>query len=340
MLSKPVLVAAFAALLLVAACQPAGEADQEGAAPPEAETAEDASAGDPDDASGDGAYTATDYPGTTITLDEPAERVVCLDGSCLDGLYAVGLEPDTALIYEMATHENFWGPDANIAQLAGAFFEPDVEEIVAAGADLVIGTSGVHADLVAAVEDVSPIYLHSLNDLDDARDFVRDVGALTGRSDEAEATIAAFDAKVDAYRNAISGDRIPLSMYGSDLDFGIDAADSIIGNTLAEMTDYPWPEAGEGGGGFLDFSVERILEVDPDTIFIQTMAFDPDTPPLSEQLAENELWSELSAVQSGDVYEVETSYWAAGRALRTQELILDETLPHLYPDEVPEPIDG
>jgi iron complex transport system substrate-binding protein len=278
-----------------------------------------------------------DAAGRMVQLERPAERIVCLDGSCIDALSELGLVPEAVSNLNMASHPDYFGPDAAIGQIAGSFFEPDIEEIIMLEPDLVLGTLGVHSDLVAAIEPVAPVYLQSIPSLDEARAYVRTIGELTDRRTEADEAVEAFDARLAAYADAVDGARVPLSMYGSDLDFGIDAANSIIGQLLAEVTAYPWPES-DDVTGFLDFSVERILEVDPDAIFVQTFAFDPDTRPLSEQLQENPLWSELAAVQAGEVYEVDTAYWASGRGTRTMTLILDVVIPTLYPESVPEPL--
>lgn len=314
------LIAIGGALLVLTACASASPSSTEG-----------------DDTAPDG-LVATDATGTEIRVDSPAERIVCLDGSCIDALHEVGITPVAVSNSSMATHEDYFGADAEIDAIAGSFFEPDIEEIIGADPDLVIATFGVHADIVDAVGTDTPVYLQSIPDLDAARAFVHDVGTLTGREQEAAAAVDAFDVKLDAYASAVSGDRVPLSLYGSDLDFGIDAANSIVGLVLAEVTAYPWPAADDGSSGFLDFSVERVLEVDPDAIYVQTFEFDGATAPLSEQLADNPLWSELKAVQTGDIYEVDSSYWASGRATRTLGLVLDVVIPTLYPDDVPEPL--
>ncbi|WP_052665510.1 ABC transporter substrate-binding protein [Nitriliruptor alkaliphilus] len=297
--------------------------------------AEDAAT--PADASEDAATAprATDATGTEIELSAPAERIVCLDGACVDALSTLGLEPVGSTQFGMVTNERFYGPETTITQVAGSFFEPYVESVTEAEPDLVLATAGVHADVAAALGD-TPVFLQSIADLDAARDYLRAVGDLTGHRDVAEAAIDDFDATLEAYAAASPGDRVAVTMYGSDLNFGIDAADSIIGRTLAEVTPYPWPEAGDNG--FLDFSVERLLEVDPDVIFVQTFAFDDSAAPLSEQLADNALWSELTAVRSGAVHEVETDWFATGRSVKTMSLVLDTVMPLLYPEAIPEPL--
>lgn len=280
---------------------------------------------------GTATVSVTDGSGAEVVLDSPAVRIVCLDGSCIDALYELGVTPAAVLNPAMATHPSYFGPDTGIETIAGSFFEPDVEEVIGVDADLVIGTAGVHSSIVAPLGGLTPVYLQSIEDLDDARAFLSDIGVLTGRPNDAEGAVERFDALLSDYAAAIHGDAVPLSMYGSDLDFGIDASNSIIGRTLAEVTAYPWPEAPDANG-FLDFNVEGVLQVDPDAIFVQTFAFDGATAPLSDQLADNPLWGELTAVQDGRVIEVDTAWWASGRSTRTMTLVLDAVMPVLYPD--------
>lgn len=285
-----------------------------------------------------GTIVVTDAAGATHELDGPAQRIVCLDGSCLDALDVLGLEPVASTQFDFVTSTEFWGPETDIVRIDGSFFEPDLEGIVAAEPDLILATRGVHADLPAALDGVAPVFLQSIPTVEAARDYLLAVGEMTGRADRAREAVEAFDAKLDAYAQQRQAERVVVTMYGSDLDFGIDAADSIVGNLLARVTPYPWPEAGEGSSGFMDFSVERLLEVDPDVIFVQSYQFSPDTPPLSEQMREHPLWGELKAVQSGDVYEVDTAWWSAGRTIGVLERILDTVMTVTYPEEFPTPI--
>jgi iron complex transport system substrate-binding protein len=85
--------------------------------------------------------------------------------------------------------------------------------------------------------------------------------------------------------------------------------------------------------------LEEVLEQNPDVLFVETFGFGPTPPePLSEQLAANPLWSEIKAVQEGEVHEVSFAIWGTGRGVRSLSLVLDEAMTRTYPDVFPEPL--
>lgn len=81
--------------------------------------------------------------------------------------------------------------------------------------------------------------------------------------------------------------------------------------------------------------MERLLEVDPDVIFVQTLR---QPTPLSQQLAANPVWGQLKAVRGGQVYEVDYDIWSLGQGPRALGLVLDEAMVKLYPDVFPRPL--
>lgn len=166
-------------------------------------------------------------------------------------------------------------------------------------------------------------------------EFLEHMGKLTGRTSEAEEAKKRFLDKFNYYKEHSPKDQSALAMYGSDVNFGIDTAGSLVGSMLAEVTDYPWPAPEADGGhqaGGMAYSLEKVLENDPDYLFVETFMFGPDAKPLSEQFKTNPLWSKLGSVQNDRVHEVRTSVWASGRGTRSLGIILDEAMSIMYPD--------
>ena len=249
----------------------------------------------------------------------------------------IGLEP-VAVNDPLSSDPRFFGSKAEEFQLiGGSFFEPNLEDIAASEPDLVFGLGGVHDGLRDALRPIAPLYIVNPASYEDSIGYLRDVGALMGRADEAEEAVERFLAKLEDYKSRSPKDRSALVMFGSDVNFGIDTEGALTGGMLAEVTDYPWPvqpaELGGHGPGSTQFSLEGVLSVDPDVIFVQTLAFPGfQPPPLSEQLKENPLWSELKAVQNGEVHEVSFSLWSTGRGTRSLGFVLDEAMLLLYAD--------
>ncbi len=283
------------------------------------------------------AISLTDGTGERLTLESRPVRIACLTEICPDIMAELGLEP-VAVNDPLSSDPRFFGDRADGFQvIGGSFFEPNLEDIAAARPDLVIGLIGVHNGLRDALRPIAPLYIVNPLTYQDSIHYLREIGTAMGRPAEAEEAAQRFLAKLEDYKARSPMDRTALVMWGSDVNFGIDTEGSLTGGLLAEVTGYPWPnppldQGGHASGG-IQFSLEGVLSVDPDVIFIQTIAFPGfQPPPLAEQLSANPLWGELRAVMNGEVHDVSFGLWSTGRGTRSLRLVLDEAMPLLYPD--------
>jgi iron complex transport system substrate-binding protein len=124
-------------------------------------------------------------------------------------------------------------------------------------------------------------------------------------------------------------------MGGSTLNrlsrrFIIETQAGTMGSVMQQFTDFPWVES-EGERrepGLSTASLQDILHVDPDVIFVQTYA--PSARPLSHQLEQNPTWQRLKAVQNQQVYEI-NQLWHFGNGTRILSLMLTRFLSLTYP---------
>ena len=191
----------------------------------------------------------------------------------------------------------------------------------------------------------APLYIMNPISYNDSIKYLKDIGRLTGRSNQANSAAQAFLHKLAAYRAKSPKSKSLLLMYGSDVNFNIFTAGSLPGGLLAQVTPYPWPAPGPGAPaasdhepGAIPYSLEKILATDPDVLFIASLTFAPGAQPLSKQLASNPVWSNLKAVKNHQVFEVNPSFYIFGRGTRSLSLALDDAMNRLYPDVFPTPL--
>ena len=197
----------------------------------------------------------------------------------------------------------YWGPDEDeIGPITGSFFEPSLEEIAQAEPDIVIGLFGVHEGVRPGLATVAPLFIVNPVGVEGMLAHVVDIGTLLGMKAEAEAAAAAFQSRLDEYVAGVTAERSVMVIYGSDVNIGADTVCTPAVDALARAVTYPPEFAGcDVHAQFPSFSVEQLLSIDPDVIFVQTYGFGPTPPqPVSEQLADHAIWRELLAVQNGE----------------------------------------
>jgi iron complex transport system substrate-binding protein len=152
-----------------------------------------------------------------------------------------------------------------------------------------------------------------------------------------------LEAEIETDRATISANqkKTVLMMGGSTLNclyrrFIVETDVGTTGSLLQKLTHYPWlePVGQRMEPGLMNVSLDRILQVNPDVIFVQT--YPPSAAPLSQQLANHPLWKQLKAVQTGRVHEVE-QFWHSGNGTRMLRLMLNQLLPMIYPELFPQP---
>ncbi|MEO1146570.1 MAG: ABC transporter substrate-binding protein [Cyanobacteria bacterium J06638_22] len=284
------------------------------------------------------AYRATDATGTEIHLNQPAQRIVCLTATGIDSLAELGLEPIGYLSKGIAERPEFYGDRAQAFPSVGSWLLPNLKAIRRLQPDLILGWTFPHRFYRHWLQKIAPTYLMGGSGYALALARLRDIARLTGRVPTAELAINQLEMRLESYRTAIPENqkKTVLMMGGSMLNrfsrrFIVETNQGTTGTILQQLTHYPWLEpAGQRmEPGLMTVPLDRILQANPDVIFVQT--YPPSTTSLSQQLANHPDWKQLSAVQSGHVYEVD-QFWHAGNGTRIIHILLKQLLPLIYPD--------
>ncbi|WP_309119452.1 ABC transporter substrate-binding protein [Paenibacillus sp.] len=287
-----------------------------------------------------GSLSIVDDTGEALTFAKPVERIACVVSLCIDLTAELGMEPiaiGESGVRTIAMQPEFYGEKGrSFASIGGSFFEPNVEDLVAAKPDLVIGLEGVHDALREGLSGIAPVLLVNPVSYSESVELLMAVGGVTGRTKEAQASADAFLAKLEEAKRKSPKDRKALIMYGSDVNFAIVTDSGLGGTVLREIAAYPWkvndPSEDPFGEGAIPYSLEKLLAENPDAIFVESYSFQPGAKQLSEQLSQLPLWSELKAVQEGKVAEVRSPIWGDGRGTRSLGIMVDEAMAFLYPE--------
>lgn len=226
---------------------------------------------------------------------------------------------------------------------------PAVENLVVLQPDLLISDEG---NDVVAITDLAPLLTIRANSYQDTLDQLAVMGEVYGKSAEAEAFIADFETRLAETQAQIAGEteapRVMVVYPGIEpgvLGMWLDT--SFIGTLLealgADMVleldglsdaDTAGDNANRATSfGLVQLGLEKVIELDPDAIFVL------GTPPedLIAELEGNSAWNTLTAVQNEAVYGFDRDLWSRSRGPIAMGLILDQARYQLYPDVFPPP---
>ena len=304
-MKKIVLCAAAAALALaLAGCgqqegeAPAADAPQQEQQAPEAPAAE-ATAPDP--------VTFTDDAGNEVTVDNPQRVVACMGSFAnaweLAGGTLVGVSDD-------ALTAAGWTIESPDVATVGDFTAVNLEAVMALDPDFVIMTSGTggrggdssQADLRDALVGAGiPVAYFEVTTFDDYERLMRTFTDITGRADLYDQNVAKVAEAIDAIVGAVPAENPPTALLLTTFSGGtrVQSSGTQTGAMLADLGVNNL--ADENKSLLKDFSLEAVIEMDPDFIFVIPMGNDTEVAMrnLEEATAANPAWASLSAVQNG-----------------------------------------
>jgi iron complex transport system substrate-binding protein len=329
----PVLSAALAALLAVsllaplAACQGGEPAAEEPAAAPAGNIA------------AAGSVTFTDDLGTEITVENP-QRVIATLASFADtwqlaGGTLVGVTDDAT------TLEGLLLP-ADVTTI-GSYSELNVETIATLEPDFVILSSAPtykQTEIASALAELGiPAAYFNITHFEDYLRMLKIFTDITGRADLYEANGLAVQTSIDgieqqaadASTTAANGKQPTAFFIITSVGRGVAVQNSktMAGRMLTELgvtnlaDEYP--------SLLNEFSIEGLLEADPDYIFVLPMGNDPKAAEagLKAGLEDNPAWAELRAVKEGRYIYVDQEhflYKPNSRWAESYQILFD----HLY----------
>lgn len=306
---KRIVLCAAAAVLALALV---GCGQQEAAAPAADNTAAPEQQAPASDAAGaddaaPGPVTFTDDLGNEVTVDNPQRVVACMGSFAnaweLAGGTLVGVSDDAL----QAAGWTIASPDV---ATVGDFASVNLEAIIALDPDFVIMTSGTggrggdssQADLRdALVGSGVPVAYFQVTTFDDYLRLMRTFTDITGREDLYEQNAAAVEQAIDDIVAQVPAENPPTALVLTTFSGGtrVQAPETQTGAMLADLGVNNL--AGENRSLLKDFSLEAVIEMDPDFIFVIPMGDDAEAAMrnLEEATAANPAWSSLSAVQNG-----------------------------------------
>ena len=256
--------------------------------------------------------TFTDDLGRKVTVNRP-KRVATLISSFADIWYlAGGVEQIVATTN--ATWTYFDLPLREDVVNLGATKELNVEQLIACEPDLILASAGTdrNVELEASLEQMGlTVAYFSINDFEDYLRVLKVCTDITGMKENYERYGTEVQKQVKLALERVDASN-PKVLYvratGSSCKVK-NSQDSVLGEMLADMG---CVNIADVEGSLLEqLSMEVILELDPDYIFVILQSADPKDAQaiLESTLLDNPAWATLSAVKEGRYYVMDSNLY-------------------------------
>ncbi len=244
----------------------------------------------------------TDARGEEVTIKKNPKRVVCLYNSYLDIWDSCGGE----VIGRVEESEEKPVEKAMSAEAVGTAGAPSLEKVLALEPDLVIVTNGFKAqtEMIPVLEQNNIQVISLTNDyLEDYYRTVRLFTGITEREDLYEKHINEVKKGVDEIIEKAPKDKNHkiLIVFATAKNITVRNSESMVGEMLKDLNTVNISDAETDPANAKTFSMEKILQENPDFIFVQTMGSDKEKimERLKQDVEDNPAWASLTAVKEG-----------------------------------------
>ena len=250
-----------------------------------------------------GGCTFTDSLGREVTVDEP-QRVVALMQSFAEIWLLAGGVDSLVGVTDDAAAELALPPEVEVV---GTFIQPNLEAVLALSPDLVLlsaesSRTDSHLALLETLDAANiPAAYFGVTHFEDYLQMLEICTEITGNSVAYQQN--GLDVQTQIMKTIAEDKRLdaPTVLFCITYSGGVRAqnSDTMTGKMLQDLgchnivDDYP--------ALLQDFSMEKVVEVDPDYIFVIPMGNTSDAAEkaLHDALTADPVWASLSAVQGG-----------------------------------------
>lgn len=243
-----------------------------------------------------------DGTGRTVVIPAKPQRVVSLSPSYLELIDAVG-----GTVVGRPTAKNGKVP-ASMAKATevGLTYNVNMELVVGLKPDLVLAGKNQHAKFVKLLESNKiPTLEYNAKTIAEVKQLLTDLGKIYGTADKAQAACAKLDSDIKAVKDKLPKEKKRIAiMFATANSVTVSGSKSIAGN-ISDILGFEnvAAKALQGKSEKTPYSMEALLEQNPDIIFITSMGKPEEIENrLQNDFKKNPAWNSLKAVQQKHIY--------------------------------------
>jgi iron complex transport system substrate-binding protein len=246
---------------------------------------------------GQGSESAESSPASS----EQSLKIVSLSPTATEMLYAIGAGDQVVAVDSLSTYPAEVAP--KVTKISA--YEPSAEAILAYEPDVVLISNDMNKiteQLTSANPDIKVWTGAAAASLDDVYAQINELGALTGRVDNANEVVSSMKARIDA---AVP-DAMPLVAYPVyyelDNTFYSVTSNTFVGALMKQFGLNSIADGAEKGNDYPQLNAEAIVKANPVIIFLADTKCCQQT---AETVAARAGWSGIQAVTEGNVVELD-----------------------------------
>ncbi|MFA4880532.1 MAG: cobalamin-binding protein [Candidatus Doudnabacteria bacterium] len=246
-------------------------------------------------------FSAIDSRGKEIVLEQKPQRIVSLAPSNTEILFALGLDKEIVGITDYCDY-----PPEKVAskEKIGGFATPNLEKIISLNPDVVFTTSGVQKQAIERLEELDiKVYVLEAETVEDLLAQIKNLGKLTGKSQEAQDLTVILDKRVRVVQEKTSNlpdDQRPKVFLEIWHDPLWTAPTRTLIYQIIELAGGRHVVSIEGDWNQITtVDPESVIDANPDVIFL---AFTGSDPEAVYRLAG---WGAVSAVKNRKVFQID-----------------------------------
>ncbi|MCI3923763.1 ABC transporter substrate-binding protein [Paenibacillus sp. TRM 82003] len=268
-----------------------------------------------------GAIVVTDFADREVSFVRAPERIVALGNGEVDIVYALG---GTVV---GRPEDNGGGAADHLKDVlvVGSAHTVDLEKIASLKPDVVLGNDPINRGDVLPLEGIgAKTVLTQANSIADITRQIELLGVLLAKEDRAAELIAGIDEALAELTAGPGGtESRVLMVYGAPGTYLAALPNSLAGNLLETAggrnvaADFPrlqnYPQ-------YAQLNTERVVEADPDAIFIMTHGNSEEVRQgFVREMEGNPAWNRLQAVRGGNIHVLPADLFGTNPGTRVTE---------------------
>ena len=250
------------------------------------------------------------------------QRVVTLDTAPLDAALALGIKPIGTAVYGQLP--GYLGDRVDDIEIIGDGNRPDLETTLALKPDLILGSAISHNRIYNKLSQIAPTVLtEGSGRAHDWPENLQLYAEALGQSETVDQLLQDYRQRVQQLQEKIGQPQtleISVLLVSNDVVRAYTTG-SFSGSVLQDVGFSRTPVQDDRQDYALELSREALDTLDSDYIFLIYSSSRPGRLSKADFVA-NPIWSQLEAVQQGNVCQVDNDVWIAGRNVLAANQIL------------------